>query len=109
MPIHLTFNSLLKSEHAFWELAVLLVKNFLTVGISRVRVMAVIKLHDVEATAVYVEMDVAFFKIRCDGFPESYLGIKLFNLAPGRLHFCRQQLCGKPRLLRLSFLLFLWR
>jgi len=45
--------------------------------------MAVIKLHDVKAAAVSIEVDVPFFKIWCDGFPESYLGIKLLNFAPG--------------------------
>ena len=45
--------------------------------------MAVIKLHDVKAAAVYIEVNVSFFKIRCDGFPKRYLGIKLFNFAPG--------------------------
>ena len=45
--------------------------------------MAVIKLHDVETAAVYVEVYVAFFKIRCNGFPKRNLGIKFFNFAPG--------------------------
>ena len=45
--------------------------------------IAVIKLHDVKAAAVYIEVDVLFFKIRSYGFPERYLGMKLFKLAPG--------------------------
>ena len=32
-----------------------------------------------------LRVNVSFFKIRSYGFPESYLGIKLFNFAPGRI------------------------
>ena len=45
--------------------------------------MAVIKLYDMKAAAVYVEVYVAFFQIRCNGFPKRYLGIKLFYFASG--------------------------
>lgn len=44
--------------------------------------IGVIKLHDVKAAAVYIEVDVPFFKIRSYGFSERYLGMKLFKLAP---------------------------
>ncbi len=65
--------------------------------IIRIRMMAVIELHDVESTAVHIEVDVSLFKIRRDSFPDGNLGMKLFYCAPCRItdtlavHFGRNE------------------
>jgi hypothetical protein len=44
--------------------------------------MAVIKLHDVKAAAVYIEMDITLFKIGRNSLPDRDLRMHSFDLAP---------------------------
>ena len=41
------------------------------------------KLHDVEAAAVDIEVDIPLFKIRRNGFPDRYFRVQPFHRAPG--------------------------
>lgn len=43
------------------------------------------ELDDLEAAAVHVEMDVAFFEVRGDGFPDFNLRMKRFHGLPSGL------------------------
>ena len=49
--------------------------------------MLVPKLHNLETTTVDVEMNVAFLKIGCDGFPNTNLRMEFLNGFPCSLSY----------------------
>ena len=78
----ISLHPLLKPKHSLREL---LVHLFCRVRIVWIRMMAVIKLHDMEAAAVHIEMDIPLLKIRCDSLPDGDLRVELLYSAPCRI------------------------
>ena len=72
----------LKPKHPVRELLINLIGHL---RIVRIGMMAVVKIHDVEAAPIHIEMDVPFLKIRRDGFPNLYLRVQPFDCTPGRI------------------------
>lgn len=44
--------------------------------------LAVVKLYDVEAASIDVEMDISFLEIGCDGLPDGHFRVPLLHRAP---------------------------
>ena len=50
-----------------------------------IRMVAVEEFHNVEPTAVHIEMDVALLKIGCDRLPDAHARVTLFYGTPGAI------------------------
>ena len=74
------FDFLYKTEHAIRKLFVSLHCH---VRIVRIRVMTVEKFNDMKPAAVDIKMNIAFFKIRRNGFPYFYFRVQFFDCTPG--------------------------
>ena len=71
----MTSHHFFKSEHS-------VVHQVVAVGIVRVGVVTVKKLNDMKTAAIDVKVDIALFKVRCDGFPYLHLRINPLNFTP---------------------------
>lgn len=63
------------------EHAVHILSNIFSIRIVRIGMMAVEKLHDMEAAAIHVEVDVALLEIRSHRLPDLCLRMQPLDLA----------------------------
>ena len=70
---------LLKSEHTIRKLLIYMLRHF---RIVRIRMVTVIKFHNMKTAAIDIEMDIPLFKIRSDCLPDLHIRVHLFDLAP---------------------------
>ena len=55
-------------------------------SIIRIGMMAVTEFHNMESTAVHIEMDIPFLEIRCGCFLNHYFGVQFFHCTPGSIY-----------------------